>query len=425
MKQARQTSRMIVQEPQNRSVEIERTLHAALDIIARVGLDGLTLRDLAQAIGKSTTVVVSMFGSKAGLIDAVSELALEQDRAFHHDFFGRLDHLPPGRDALIGLILSYLKVRSSPQAHGARVIEALILPHDLSDGRRDFIRRWDQVREQAWRAFLERFSVRDGGLGDFAPFLCSFLLMEQYYAVALSDRSDYGAILVETVGAMVDRALDRPDGPAVATDWFTHRLVIPHAPAEGLEPDSMKLRLLNIAADQMLGQGVNGVTNRSVSLEAGTSTSTIAHHWGDMGQFLMDAIWHSVFREMPPYLDHRRLGRAGPPADVAGWAELIAPTLAPAGGFYVKYARLIAQICLKARLEPAFQDLAMILRGPEGGGTYTNRADVWPETFDLTRLAASRFAIWIKGQALIVSVTQQPYDARQLQGAARALVRTR
>ncbi|WP_427788778.1 TetR/AcrR family transcriptional regulator [Brevundimonas diminuta] len=416
---------MIAQEPQNRFVETERILDAALEIIARVGLDGLTLRDLAQSIGKSTTVIVNLFGSKAGLIEAVSEVALAQDEAFHRDFFARLDHLPPGRDALIGVILSYLKVRSSSQAHGARVIEALILTHDPSEARRDFILRWDQIRLRAWREFLERFAGRHGVSGDFTPFLGGFLLMEQYYAVALSDRSDYGAILVETVGAMVDRAMDHPDGPAVATDWFTHRLIIPHEPAEGLDPDSMKLRLLNIAADQILGQGVNGVTNRSVSLEAGTSTSTIAHHWGDMGQFLMDAVWHSVFREMPPYLDHRRLGRTGPPTDVAGWAELIAPTLAPADGFYVKYARLIAQICLKARLEPGFQDLAMILRGPEGGGTYTNRADVWPETFDLTRLAASRFAIWIKGQALIVSATQQPYGVQQLQDAARALVHTR
>lgn len=412
---------MTVQETQSRAGDAARTIDAALDIIARVGLDGLTLRDLAQSIGKSTTVIVNLFGSRAGLIDAVSEAALEEDRAFHHEFFGRLDDLPLGRDALIGLIVSYLQARTASQARWARVMEVLILTHDLSDERRAFIRRWDAVRVQAWRGFLKR----DPALQAFAPFLCSFLLMEQYYAAALWGRSDYGAILNETVGAVVDRALGRQDGAAVATDWFTHRLVIPHAPAEGLDPDSMKLRLLNIAADQMLGQGVGGVTNRSVSLKAGTSTSTIAHHWGDMSQFLVDAIWHSVFREMPPYLDHRRLGRAGAPVDAGGWAALIAPTLAPVDGFYVKYARLIAQICLKARLEPAFQELAMILRGPEGGGTYTNRADVWPDCFDLTRLAASRFAIWIKGQALIVSATQQPYSVEQLQDAARALVHTR
>jgi len=412
---------MTVRQTQARSSETERIIDAALDIIARTGLDGLTLRDLAQSIGKSTTVIVNAFGSKVGLIDAVSETALEQDRAFHHAFFSRLQQLPPGRDALVGLILAYLQARTAPGARWARVGEALILAHDLSDKRRAFIQRWDALRVQAWQDFF----AQDPALRAFAPFLCGFLLMEQYYGAALAGRSDYGAIQAESVGAMVDRALGRPDEEAASTDWFTNRLVIPHAPAEGLEVDSMKLRLLNIAADQMLGRGINAVTNRSVSLEAETSTSTIAHHWGDMKQFLMDAIWHSVFREMPPYLDHRRLGRAGPPIDAEGWSALIAPTLDPRDGFYVKYARLIAQICLKARLDPAFQDLAMILRGPEGGGTYTNRADVWPETFDLTRLAASRFAIWIKGQALIVSATQQPYSVQQLQDAARMLVHTR
>lgn len=64
---------------------------------------------MAQAIGKSTIVIVNLFGSKVGLIDAVSEVALAQDEAFHREFFARLDHLPPGRDALIGVILSYLQ----------------------------------------------------------------------------------------------------------------------------------------------------------------------------------------------------------------------------------------------------------------------------------------------------------------------------
>jgi len=50
--------------------------------------------------------------------------------------------------------------------------------------------------------------------------------------------------------------------------------------------------------------------------------------------------------------------------------------------------------------------MAMMLLGPRGRGTYTNRAGVWPAAFDLTRRAASRFAIWIKAQALIVNATQ-------------------
>ncbi|WCL61162.1 hypothetical protein PND17_09440 [Streptococcus thermophilus] len=58
-------------------------------------------------------------------------------------------------------------------------------------------------------------------------------------------------------------------------------------------------------------------------------------------------------------------------------------------------------ICLMARRDPAFGNLAMLLRGPEGGGTYARRHAVWPPMFDMTRLAAMRFAIWIKGAALL------------------------
>lgn len=91
-------------------------------------------------------------------------------------------------------------------------------------------------------------------------------------------------------------------------------------------------------------------------------------------------------------------------------------------GFYVKYARLIAQVCLEARRDPSFQELAMILRGPEGGGTYVNRAELWPPRFDLTRRAATRFALWIKGEALMAAVTGQAPDAARLRAAAATLV---
>lgn len=409
------------EDPLVRSSEADRIVDAALDIIARCGLDGLTLRDLAQSIGKSTTVIVNLFGSKSGLIDAMGEAALAQDRDFHRRFFAGVEGWPPGRDALAGVILAYLHARAAPSACWVRVWEALLLDMDPSAERRAFVASWEAMRLAAWEGFLGP----DDRLRAFAPFLTSCLLMEQYYAGALAGRPDYEAILAEGIGGLVDRALGRADGPAVAADGFVERLTVPRAPAEGLAPDSMKLRLLDIAADQILGQGIGAVTNRSVSLEAGTSTSTIAHHWGDMRHFLIDAIWHSVFREMPRYLDHRHLGEAGAPADLEGWVALIGPTLDPSGGFYVKYARLIAQICLKARQEPAFQELAMMLRGPEGGGTYTNRSEVWPATFDLTRLAASRFALWIKGQALVVGATRTAAGAGQLQGAALALVATR
>lgn len=187
----------------------------------------------------------------------------------------------------------------------------------------------------------------------------------------------------------------------------------------------MKLRLLDVAADQILSDGLAVVTNRSVSRAVGTSTSTIAYHWTDMRRFIIDAVWHAVFREMPGYLDYRHPAGDGPP-DQRRWGDLMARTLEVGReeerGFYVKYARLIAQVCLEARRDPSFQDLAMILRGPEGGGTYVKRLELWPAQFDLTRRAATRFALWIKGSALVAAATGDAPNAARLQAAAVMLV---
>lgn len=133
-----------------------------------------------------------------------------------------------------------------------------------------------------------------------------------------------------------------------------------------------------------------------------------------------------MFRDLPYHLDRRRAHPEGPPADLTAWSHVMAATVhvddGARAGFYVKYARLIANICLEARRDPAFRDLAMMLRGPEGGGTYNSRADAWPTGYALTRLAATRVALWIKGRALAASVVGVSPAASELEAAAALLV---
>ena len=71
----------------SRSIEADQIVSAALSLVADVGLGGLTMRDLAQSFGKSTTVIVNLFGAKAGLIEAVAQAAFDQDEAWHRAFF--------------------------------------------------------------------------------------------------------------------------------------------------------------------------------------------------------------------------------------------------------------------------------------------------------------------------------------------------
>lgn len=406
------------------SSEAARIVAAAMSRVAEVGLEGLTMRDLARAVGKSTTVIVNQFGTKQGLLEALAQSAYELDAAYHHALVARASRLTLGRDALVALASQYLRERAQASASFVRVWENLLVMSHKGPALRDLMGRWEAMRRQAWRALVAQTS----GSSAYGEVVCAYLTLEQFYAGALVGRLDYETIAAEGLGGLFDRACGRPDEPASATESFIDQLVIPRAPADGLDPCSMKFRLLDLAADQMLADGVDAVTNRSVSHAVGTSTSTIAYHWPDMDRFVMDAIWHAVFREMPEFLDHRQPAAGGAP-DVQEWGERMARTLAldgpPGTGFYVKYAKLIAQVCLRARRDPAFAELAMILRGPEGGGTYINHAELWPAQFDLTRRAATRFALWIKGVAILAAATGDAPSAARIMDAAALLVRER
>jgi len=417
-------SLMPASQATSRAADAQQIVDAAVAHAAVHGLHSLTMRDLAQAVGKSTTVIVNLFGSKFGLIQAVGEEALRLDADFHDRFFRSVAGLALSRDSLITLVRHYLRLRASDEAGFARIWEALLIDGEVAAERHDLIRRWDAMRKAAWRGHLSAAP----GLADFAEPLVAWTVIEQFYAGALQGRADYEVIAAEGLGGLIDRAFDQADGPAVATFWYRENLVLPQAPAAGLEPDAMRVRLLDIAADQILARGVTALTNRSVSAVAGTSTSTIAYHWPDMRRFVLDAVWHSVFRDMPRYLAGQRPAGDPAAADLGSWARIMAPTVSiqpEAEGFYVRYVRLIASVCMETRRDPSLRDLAMLLRGPEGGGTYYNSAGVWPADFDLNRLAATRFALWIKSAALMACATGISLSSADLQAAALQLVARR
>ncbi|MFN3837376.1 MAG: TetR/AcrR family transcriptional regulator [Brevundimonas sp.] len=405
----------------SRAADAQQIVDAAIAHAAQNGLHSLTMRELAQGVGRSTTVIVNLFGSKAGLIQAVGEEALRRDEDFHTRFFGSVAGLPLTRDNLLTLVRQYLRSRVSDDAGYSRIWEALLIDTEVAIKRHGLIQRWDAMRKTAWRIYLSA----DPRLERFAALLVDWTTIEQFYAGALQGRADYEVIAAEGLGGLIDRALDQAEGPATATFWYREHLVLPQAPATGHEPGSMRVRLLDIAADQILARGVTALTNRSVSAVAGTSTSTIAYHWPHMRCFVLDAVWHGVFRDMPRYLAGHRPQGDPTAVDLDSWARIMTPTVSiqrDAEGFYVRYVRLIASVCMEARRDPSLSDLAMLMRGPEGGGTYYNSAGVWPVDFDLSRLAATRFALWIKAAALLACATGTPLSSTDLQTAARQLV---
>ena len=412
---------MPILQANSRAADAQQIVDTAITHAASHGLSSLTLRDLAQAIGKSTTVIVNLFGAKAGLIQAVGEEALRRDEAFHADFFRTAEGLTPGRDSLLALVQHYLRLRAVDSAGFVRIWETLTLDPERGEERRNLMRRWYALKVDAWRVHL----ATDDRTADFSTALVAILDIEQFYAGALMERPDYQAIATEGLGGMIDRMLGLPEAAPSATLWYRNRLVLPQAPTDGMEPDSMRWKLLDIAADQILAGGLTAITNRSVSAVAGTSTSTLAYHWPDMRRFILDAVWHAVFRDMPRYLAGQKPDGDPTLVDLDRWAARMAPlaSIVPDGeGFYVRYARLISSVCVEARRDASLGDLAMLLRGPEGGGTFYNQTGIWPTEFDLTRLAATRFALWYKGAAMIALSTGVPIEPAELKAAANRLV---
>lgn len=57
-------------------------LEAAIDIIARNGLTGLTLRPLASRLGVSVAVISARMGAKDQLIERAVDLAAQRDQRF-------------------------------------------------------------------------------------------------------------------------------------------------------------------------------------------------------------------------------------------------------------------------------------------------------------------------------------------------------
>lgn len=402
-----------------------QAIEAAMSIIARQGLAALSIRDLAQAIGKSATVIVNLFQTKAGLLSAVAEAGLEADAAFHERFLAESAGAPLNRSTLRALIVRYINRRAAPASVFARVWEEYLTDREACAAAGAQLQAWASMRDAAWAELLGRAPA----LASLGPVLFPYLVMEELYASALVNRLDYELLLEESADGLAAHALKAPPETTPVLDWVAEELTPPQPPGKRHAGEVMKLRLLDIAADLIMDGGIGAVTNRSVTQHARASTSTILYHFGDMRSFLAEAIWHSVFREIPAYLDARRPLDHHRPADLNAWAKLMSATLSlgPPGtetGFYVKYARLIAQICLLARRDAAFQDLAALLRGPEGGGTYARREANWPPQFALTRQSAAHFAIWIKGRSLLnaaIAPAEAADPDAQLRIAALAL----
>src|SRR5690606_23194714 len=155
----------------------------------------------------------------------------------------------------------------------------------------------------------------------------------------------------------------------------------------------------------------------------------IVYHFGNMANFVNQAVWHALLRDIPKELDPNFNESVGvKQKNMSEWATVLQRLTRPKvdhrpAGFYVDYARLTGQACLLATRRRELWPLVEHLRKIDGWGTFRAGQTVWPTSLLVERGSATAFAVWIKGQAVFNEAVcdGEPIPREALLSAARLI----
>lgn len=371
----------------------EPLLEATLRLAYTGGFDSISLRSVSGDIGKSTTVIFQNFGGRQGLIDAALDHALSGERIRHKALLADLGDFPQDGEALAQLVAYY--IRASDRSMTARFcLEAMLHVDSLTDGQTQ-LRQWMAVREEFWAAVLPDSSAAHVRL------LADYTVMEQAFCTVLRDELAYDQMLRKTaLAACRGEVASKPEADLPLLTWARAK-AFPKTSDKAEEPAPMEA-LIATVAQRIAVDGIGDINLRRIATEAGVTPSLIIYHYGDFAAFLSAAIWRAMMHELPGYLDHAHAADAQARADwLTGLETAVDPDATTgAKGFYLRYARILGQVCLLARRRPELVPLVRQLRAIEGMGIHSASMNVWPRRYRLDPAAASAFSIWIKAHAL-------------------------
>lgn len=391
--------------------------------VSQSGLGTFSLRDLAAAAGLSTTAIFQNFSGKADLLESAMELAMERDQAFHKALAEQARGLLSTHISFAQFLAGYvLRRASSPEA--AFLSELLLAVKDYPRCH-DRLQEWHQRRTDFWAGLLAPLEARQG----LATVVAQFVLMEEYYALALKDDCTYAMLLAEACRAISDAAFHHgassPAQSHVSLKLDTQPMSFREAEESGDAP--MKEHLLNEAIRIIEESGIESLNQRRIARRAGVSTSAIAYHFNDMKTFRNRAIWRTLVRGIPSQFDPGRT-QQWQPEDLGEWLATLDDLLDPRdgnqpSGFYIGAARLAGQACLLSRHDSALLPLIAYLRSLEGWGTYRVSRHIAPLADLIRREHAAAFGVWIKSEALLRRAALVPpgLGLQRLEFAARQI----
>ena len=399
-------------------------LEKTISKISSQGLDGFIFRSVATAADCSTTAIIQRFTNKAGLINAALELALSEDARFHQKLAQALAEMPISFTTMSDLLASYIELRANSQI--ARFWSEIIFSSNQTAEISSAAKNWHQRRIDFWQTLFSHWhqSLSE----EMASLVTGYAVMEEVYAFELKDSIKYRQLLRETCRALLANSFNQNDefSNGDISLWLNKQNAsFPDFIAK--ETNETADKLLDIAADDIFENGIDSINQRRMSKLAGVASSMMNYHFGNMSNFINQAVWHALQRDIPhefePIVDPKLKQK-----DMREWATVLQRlTRPPAGdataGFYNNYARLSGQASLLAVKNKQLGSLIEHLRRIDGWGTYRAGQTIWPATLTVRRGNATAFGVWIKGEAVINSVINpgRKIDQSTLNSAANLL----
>ncbi len=298
---------MIAQSPvAEQDMDSDRIVDAALDIVLRSGLAGLTLRPLAAQAGLSVAVISARMGTKEQLIERATDLVARRDAQFG-DRWRDLAAQVVSSDAASRAALADLAFRDWVGAHRRNIIFLIELVHDrvLQDSASAALDRWLAQAGALWSSLL----FDTPALGDLA---LGYMLDEASFALGTGDDPAY-ALLRTLCLQRFANGLARTGAAGAEIE----RLIAALAPADlpiVRDDDPKRRRIADSAAHIIVSQGIEATTHRSVALAADVPASTVVYHFGGRDALVVAGL-HAVIAHFHGTRDRARAQHRLPVGD--------------------------------------------------------------------------------------------------------------
>ena len=290
---------------------------AAIDIIVRRGLTGLTLRPLASSLGVSVGVISAKIGAKDQLIERVIDLAAERDQHFFDRWAALAGRIAAG-DRRTRATVADLAFRDWTIASRQQAIILIELVHHRALGNvaSDRLDQWLTRAGIFWSTLVF-------GVPALADLALGYMLDEAGFALGAGGDPAYAALRVLCLQRFADGSIahDHRGGPEIA------RLIAMMAPDDLPIPapdDPKRQHIADSAARIIVSQGMNAATHRSVAAAAGVPASTVVYHFGGRAALVVAGL-HAVIARFHGARDRARAGGAAP-TDDAEASDLVKAT---------------------------------------------------------------------------------------------------